>query len=72
MCIFVHIQACKTFMYDVSPFTGTHTSQFNGGSYGSSIPVKPAKCQINISPPILKTEVKTPHPIKQKNKYKHN
>lgn len=26
-----------------------HTSQFNGGSYGSSIPVKPEKSQIRIS-----------------------
>ena len=35
--------------------TGTkqqiHTSQLHGGSYGSSIPVKPAQYQINNSVP---------------------
>lgn len=54
--------------------TGTkqqiHTSQLHGGSYGSSIPVKPAQYQINNSVP--SGEMIPPWRWLEKEKNKHD
>lgn len=35
--------------HDAMIFIYTHTSQFSGGSYGSSTPVKPAEFQTKLT-----------------------